>query len=90
VGILIESFPTPEAAALATWDACPGAHARVVSVEVRGDEAQVVVDTDPSYPDYVSCFRTNEGWIASSSGNGPTVSWGSEWPGPLSEGPRVP
>jgi hypothetical protein len=77
---VIESFPTPEAAALATWGACPNANARVVSVEVRGDQAQVVVETDPSYPDYVSCLRTDEGWIASASGNGSTVSWGSASP----------
>jgi len=74
----VESFPSPEEAALDTWRSCPTANARVISVEVREDVAHVVIDTDPSYPDYVTCFRSDDGWIAGASGNGPSL-----WPDEL-------
>ena len=68
-------FDTPEAAALATWTPAPAAMPRVVSVDVRGDRAEVVLDTVPSYPDYVYCLRTSDGWRVTVSGNGPCVGW---------------
>ena len=68
-------FESPEEAALATWANSPEAHARIVSVDVRGDRAEVVIDTDPSYPDYVYCQRRVDGWHEAVSGNGPTDAW---------------
>jgi hypothetical protein len=50
-------FESPEGAALAGWASTPDAHARVISVTVRGDRAEVVIDTDPTYPDCVYCVR---------------------------------
>lgn len=71
----VEVFDSPEAAALAEWS--PAAGARLVSVEVRGDVAEVLIHVRPDYPDYVMCLRTTDGWIAGSSGNGHVVDWDS-------------
>ena len=46
-----DAHSTPEAAALASCAAAPSANARVISVDVRSDSAEVVMDTDPSYRD---------------------------------------
>ena len=66
-------FPTPDEAALANWP--PSAHARVIDVEVGGNRAEVIVDTDPSEPDWVYCVRSEGGWREVVSGNGPTIGW---------------
>jgi hypothetical protein len=59
-----ESYPTPEAAALAEWDAYPQAEAKVLSVEYAGeDDAVVITDTVPSHPMWNYCVRTAGGWI---------------------------
>jgi hypothetical protein len=69
------SYDTPESAALASWTTAPAAEARVVSVDLRGDRAEVVLDTIPSYLDYVYCLRTSDGWQVTVSGNGTCVGW---------------
>ena len=68
-------YESPEAAALAGWASTPGADARVVSVAVRGDRAEFVIDTDPAYLDYVYCPRRNGRWFEVVSGNAPTTGW---------------
>ena len=68
-------FASPEEAALATWADSPRAHAWVVAVDIRGDRAEVIIDTEPSYRDYVYCQRRRDGWCEVVSGNGPTVGW---------------
>ncbi len=66
---------SPELAALATFPRTskPG----VVSVEVHGDRAEVVITTQPPHPDgcWVYCIRRVDGWHETVSGNGPTVGW---------------
>lgn len=60
----LPSHRTPEAAALAHWDAYPEAGVVVVSVEFTGpDSATVVTDTDPSHPMYNLCRRERGGWV---------------------------
>jgi hypothetical protein len=68
-------FESPEAAALAGWAGTPDAHARVISVTVHGDRAEVVIDTDPSHPDFVYCLRRSGAWFEQVSGNGRTAGW---------------
>jgi hypothetical protein len=43
------AFDSPQEAALAGWASTTGAYPRVVSVDVSGDRAEVVIDTEPSY-----------------------------------------
>jgi len=69
----MNTYPSPEEAALAGWPDSAKVH--VVSVEVRGDRAEVLLDTDPSYPYWVYCAKTRDGWRETVSGNGPTVGW---------------
>jgi hypothetical protein len=71
----VPGFESPEAAALATWKSTPSARARVVAVDVRGDRAEVVIDTDPSHPDWVYCVRRDGRWFEVVSGNGPSIGW---------------
>ena len=66
-------FDCPEDAALAGWP--EGARARVVSVEIRGDRAEVILDTNSDYPYWVYCHRSDEGWQVTVDGNGPCVGW---------------
>jgi hypothetical protein len=67
-------YDSPEEAALADWP--DAARVRVVSVDVRGDRAEVVLDTDPSYPYWVYCVRNTDGrWREAAGGNGPTIGW---------------
>jgi len=66
-------FCRPEDAALAGWP--EAARARVVSVEVRGDRAEVVIDTDSPYPCWIYCQRSDDGWHVTVGGNGPCVGW---------------
>jgi hypothetical protein len=68
-------FDSPQQAALASWASAPSAHPRVVSVDVRGDRAEVVIDTDPSYPDWVYCVRRNGQWSVAIAGNAPCHRW---------------
>jgi hypothetical protein len=71
----VPGFESPEAAALATWQSAPSARSRVVSVDVRADRAEVVIDTDPSYPDWIYCVRREGRWDVVVSGNGPSIGW---------------
>lgn len=66
---------TPERAALATWESARSARPRAVSITVRGDRAEVVIETEPQYRDWVYCIRDEVGWRWAVSGNGPTVGW---------------
>jgi hypothetical protein len=68
-------FASPEDAALATWNSATSARPRVVSVEVRGDRAEVVIDTQPSHPDYVYCVRREGRWFEVVSSNAQTHRW---------------
>jgi hypothetical protein len=68
-----DGYASPEEGALAGWP--DKATVRVLSVDVRGDRAEVVVDTDPSNPYWVYCMRVDGRWHATVSGNGPTVGW---------------
>lgn len=51
------------------------AHPRVVSVDVQGNRAEVVIDTKPSDLDYVYYVRRDGQWFEVVSGNGPTTGW---------------
>jgi hypothetical protein len=66
---------SPKVAALATWP--QAAEAQVVSIEVRGDRAELVIKTFPPHPDgyWVYCIRRHDGWHETVSGNGPIVGW---------------
>lgn len=66
-------YDCPEDAALAGWP--EAARATVVSVEIRGDRAEVVIDTDPEYPYWVYCQRSGNGWRPTVDGNGPCHGW---------------
>ena len=66
-------YDSPEDAALAGWPA--SAQARILSVDVRGDRAEVVIDTDPSYPYWIYCVKVEGRWHESVTGNGPTDGW---------------
>lgn len=74
-----EVFDTPEEAALSSWQETPGAKARVRSVTIRGERAEVIIETDQSDPDYVDfvyCVRGEAGrWQGVVSSNGPTARW---------------
>lgn len=67
------AFDRPEDAALDGWPAA--AQARVVSVEIHGNRAEVVLDTDPHYPYWIYCQRSDEGWQVTVDGNGPCDGW---------------
>ncbi|HET6874590.1 MAG TPA: hypothetical protein VFH70_07420 [Acidimicrobiales bacterium] len=66
-------FDRPEDAALDGWP--EAAQARVVSVDIRGDRAEVVLDTEPSYPYWIYCRRSDQGWEVTVGGNGPCEGW---------------
>ncbi len=70
-----QGHASPEMAALATWS--QAAEAQVVSIEVRGDRAELVIKTFPPHPDgyWVYCIRRHDGWHETVSGNGPIVGW---------------
>ena len=70
----VEGFASPEDAGLSGWPVV--AKARVVSLDVRGDRAEVVVDTEPSYAYWLYCVRRSGKWRVAVSGNGPTAGWG--------------
>jgi hypothetical protein len=70
-----ESFDTPEAAALAGWEATSRTTPRVISVDIRGDRAEVLIEEGASHPDYVYCYRVANGWHEATSGNGPSKGW---------------
>lgn len=66
---------TPEAAALDSWHRTPGADPRVVSVDVRGTRAEVLIHVADEYPDFVYCYHLADGWHEACSGNGPSLGW---------------
>jgi len=70
-----QGHASPELAALATLS--QAAEAQVVSIEVRGDRAELVIKTIPSHPDgyWVYCIRRHGRWHETVSGNGPTIGW---------------
>jgi hypothetical protein len=67
------SFDSPEEAALAGWPT--GSHVRVLSVEIRGDRAEVVLDTKPHCPYWMYCMKTAGRWRITVDGNGPCIGW---------------
>jgi hypothetical protein len=76
---------TPEEAALTGWpEASP---VRVTTVDIQGDRAEVVLDTDPSWPNWVYCMRTRGRWHEAISTNGPTSEWDDPWQDPMSPPP---
>lgn len=78
---------TPEGAALAGWPTT--SEARVRSIVVDGDRAEVVLDADPSWPSWVYCVKTRGRWHEAIAENGPTVGWDDPWPDPLAPRPGV-
>ena len=66
---------TPERAALATWESARSDRPRAVSITVRGDRAEVVIETEPQHRDWVYCIRDEVGWRLVVWGNGPTADW---------------
>jgi hypothetical protein len=66
---------TPEQAALSSWEPARSTSPRVVSITARGDRAEVVIETEDEYRDWVYCVRDEAGWRWVVSGNGPTVGW---------------
>jgi hypothetical protein len=77
---------TPEEAALDGWPKT--SPVRVAAVDIRGDRAEVVLDTDPSWPNWVHCVRTRGRWHEAITTNGPTSEWDDLWPDPMSPSPR--
>ena len=60
-GVLPDGFPTPEAAALASYPAAARAH--VVGVErLSDDRVDVIIDTEPSHPMRVHCRLVDGSW----------------------------
>jgi hypothetical protein len=78
---------TPEDAALDGWPTA--SQVRVRSVAVQGDRAEVVVDTDPGWPNRVYCVRTRDRWHEAITENGPAVQWDDPWSDPLTPSPGV-
>lgn len=76
---------TPEAAAVEGWP--EGSRVEVASVEVRGDRAEVVLDSDPRWPNRVYCVRTRGRWHEAISANGPISEWDDPWQDPMSSLP---
>lgn len=70
-----EIYATPELAALSGWRATPGARPRVARVEVRGSRAEVVLELENGYLEWVYCDREPDGWSESGSGNAPSIGW---------------
>jgi hypothetical protein len=73
-----DGYDSPEDAALAGWASTPSAHARVLSVEVVGERAQVVIATvsDPDGDhEWVYCVRRDKRWHEVMSGSGPSYGW---------------
>ena len=68
-----EWFDSPEQVALSGWPLA--ANVRVVTVDVRGDRAEVVTDTDPSYPYWTYSIQRNGRWHMTVAGNGPCIGW---------------
>lgn len=66
-------YETPEEVALADCPPSSGAH--IVSVDIRGDRAQVLLDFDPSYEYWVYCVCVEGRWHEAVSGNAPTPAW---------------
>lgn len=66
-------YDTPHEVALADWP--PASHVRIVSVDIRGDRAEVLLDMDPTYAYWVYCIRVDGRWYESVSGNAPTNGW---------------
>lgn len=63
----------PEGAALSAWP--PAAEAEVVSVDERGDKAQVHIRVGPSYDYWVCCVRRDDRWYGAGDGNGPNLAF---------------
>lgn len=76
---------TPEEAALAGWPTVSLVGVRSVTVE--GDRAEVVLDCNPSWPNWVYCVRTRGRWHEAISENGPTTRWDDPWPDPMTPWP---
>lgn len=76
---------TPEEAALDGWPTDSGV--RVRSVTVEEDRAEVVLDTDRDWPNWVYCVKTRDRWHEAISENGPTTHWDDPWPDPLAPWP---
>jgi hypothetical protein len=68
-----DGYETPEELALADWPSASGV--RVVSVEVRGDRAEVHLDMGPTYDYWVYCLKVDGRWHETVSGNAPTTGW---------------
>ena len=66
-------FKSPEEVALHGWPAA--SNVRVVAVVVRGDRAEVVTDTDPSYQYWTYSIQRNGRWHMTVAGNGPCIGW---------------
>lgn len=73
LAFMARDFATPEEAALDGWPESARVH--VVEVTVAGDWAEVVLDTEPSYPYWVYCARRAGRWVECGSANGPNVGW---------------
>lgn len=78
---------TPQEAALDGWPTT--SQVRVRSVTVQEDRAEVIVETDPSWPCWVYCVRTRGRWHEAITENGPTAEWDDPWPDPLSPPPGI-
>lgn len=70
--------PSPVTAALSEWPSAAQPH--VVSVDERGDKAQVHLSVGPSYDYWVICVRRADRWHEAGSGNAPRhFFFDSEW-----------
>jgi hypothetical protein len=59
--MLLEGYPSPEAAALASYS--EAARPRVIRVERFGnDRVDVIIDTEPSHPMRVHCRLVDGSW----------------------------
>ena len=46
-----------------------------MSVDIRGERAEVVIDTEPSHRDWVDCIRRGDEWVDTVSGCAPCERW---------------
>jgi len=70
-------FESPEAAALAGWRDASGAELRIISTEVIGERAEVVIayGADDRDRDYAYFIRRGGRWHPAVQGSGPSHRW---------------
>ena len=70
-------YESPEAGALAGWHESGGSQARVISTQIIGDRAEVLVEAgiEPPYQDWCYFIRLHGSWHEAVSGSAPCDRW---------------